>query len=280
MIIYFTNHRNPEKDLLSKENLRQTLRLILANAFTDSEADRKITAVVQDIFARCPSLFSTILPRSELGSDTTLEEDDEDERHVWSDNAHQQVSVIGCKSARYCREQLLLPTRASQMESSFRVALRDAYGADYGMPNIAQFDVSTFQWCKKLSFFDNKTQRRVTLQDRDFTRVKRGNTEGIVRIDHIFIHNWDNQRRVFIRATEVNTTPSYDGILGCQILGLQPEKTTTIGLPAIGAERLYIIPVAEDPIHPATANGRVAKLKLGGPESRDLLWIDRSLEWL
>jgi hypothetical protein len=198
---------------------------------------------------------------------------------VWSDNAHQRVSLIGCKSGKFCREQLLLPTRSSQMDANFRVALRDAYGADYGKPNIAQFDASTFQWCKKLSFFDNKSQRRVTFRDNDFVYVKHGNTEGIVRIDHIFIHNWDDQRRAFIRATKVSLTPSYDEVLGCKILGLQPENMITIGLPAIGAERLYIIPVAQDPVHLAT-DGRVAKLKLGGPESHHFLWIDQSLQWL
>ena len=43
-MIYYTNHRNPEKDLLSKENLRQTLRLILANAFTDRVVAGRVRA--------------------------------------------------------------------------------------------------------------------------------------------------------------------------------------------------------------------------------------------
>ena len=67
--------------------------------------------------------------------------------------------------------------------------------------------------------------------------------------------------------------------LSVKILRLQPEKTATIDLPAIGAERLYIIPIAQNLAHPAT-DGRVAKLKLGGSEYRGLLWIERSLQWL
>ena len=53
----------------------------------------------------------------------------------------------------------------------------------------------------------------------------------------------------------------------------------TIGLPVISAEQLYIIPIAQDPVHPAT-DGRVAKLKLGRPESYHFLLIDQSLQWL
>jgi hypothetical protein len=49
-----------------------------------------------------------------------------------------------------------------------------------------------------------------------------------VRIDHIFIHNWDVQHRAFIRAAEVNITPLYDEVLECKILRLQPEKTATV----------------------------------------------------
>jgi hypothetical protein len=277
--IYNTNHRNPEKDLLSKQNIRQTLRLTLANAFTESEADRFITATIQHIFIQCPSLFRTLLPRSELN---TAEEDEEDERYVCADAQHRQVSVIGCIPTKYCREELFLPARASLMDSAFRTALRDAYGADYGIPNIAQFDSSTFQYGKKLSFVD-ETQRRKTLRIGDFVHVNRsrGDAQHIIRIDHIFIHNWDDQRRVFIRATEVDTTraPSFDPVLDCQVLRLHPEKTATIGLPAICTEQLYIIPVVKDPFHPST-NDRVAKLQLGGSDSVDLLWIEQSVQWL
>lgn len=35
--IYTTNHRYPKKDLLIKENLRQTLRFALANGFKEDK---------------------------------------------------------------------------------------------------------------------------------------------------------------------------------------------------------------------------------------------------
>ena len=37
--MYFTNHQNVEKALLGRENLQQTVRLILNNAFTQQEPE-------------------------------------------------------------------------------------------------------------------------------------------------------------------------------------------------------------------------------------------------
>jgi len=59
-VIYTTNHLRPERDLLQKENIRQTLRLVLAGSFID---DAEITRVVKEIYNSCPMLFSTLLPR-------------------------------------------------------------------------------------------------------------------------------------------------------------------------------------------------------------------------
>lgn len=46
--IFGTNHRNPEKDLLLKENLRQILRFLLAGAFARN--DSIATTLTKDIY--------------------------------------------------------------------------------------------------------------------------------------------------------------------------------------------------------------------------------------
>lgn len=46
-----------------RENLQQTVRFILANAFVVS--DPALTKLFHDIFAAAPTLFDTIIPRSE-----------------------------------------------------------------------------------------------------------------------------------------------------------------------------------------------------------------------
>ena len=55
LIIYLTNHRRPEKDLLTKENIRQTLHL-LADAFTQTDADLNVTHMISTFFILTTSL--------------------------------------------------------------------------------------------------------------------------------------------------------------------------------------------------------------------------------
>ncbi|KAN0076688.1 hypothetical protein V8E54_006830 [Elaphomyces granulatus] len=72
-VIYTTNHCNPEKDLLFKENLRQTNRFILANA-------------LHELYSQCPALFSGILPQSE-----GIEDFNEDDEDVKSDDQRRET---------------------------------------------------------------------------------------------------------------------------------------------------------------------------------------------
>jgi hypothetical protein len=144
--IYTTNHRNPEKDLLFKENLRQTIRFALANAFSNRYPT--LTNALHELHSQCPALFSGILPQSE-----EIEDSSEDDEDVKSDDQHRSPAAIGCIQAKFCRESLNLPTRATHMETAFRTALSEAYG-DYNMPNIVQFRNRKFQWCTKFSFTD------------------------------------------------------------------------------------------------------------------------------
>lgn len=68
--IFGTNYRNLEKDLLLKENLRQSLRFLLVGSFDDKLA----TTLVKDLYTQCPALFSTLLLYLEAISLTKAEE--------------------------------------------------------------------------------------------------------------------------------------------------------------------------------------------------------------
>jgi hypothetical protein len=104
LIIYLINHRRPEKDL-TKENIRQTLRLILADAFTQTEADLN-----QGIIRKLRGL----LPPSEQMSVEAREDiDEEDDEWVLQDGKHLCPMVTGCIRAKYCHDTLGLPTRLS-----------------------------------------------------------------------------------------------------------------------------------------------------------------------
>lgn len=95
--IYSTNYRNLEKDLLMKENLRQTLRLVLANGFKEDEV---ATQLVKDIHKACPSLFATILPRSEQTSLEPIDDDNNELEGIVGDSGHISPSAIGCIQAK------------------------------------------------------------------------------------------------------------------------------------------------------------------------------------
>jgi len=58
MKIFHTNFQNAERDFLFAENLRQVVRLILANAFRGPYPE--LTTVLQDIAATCPRLIDEI----------------------------------------------------------------------------------------------------------------------------------------------------------------------------------------------------------------------------
>jgi hypothetical protein len=154
-VVYNTNHHRVEKELLSKENMRLTLRLILSNAFND---EPRLTTIIHGIYAQCPSLFSTMLPKSEQSisgpTDEENDNNDDDGTQVMPDAQHTQPTVLGCIQAKYCRDTLGLPTRNINMTAVFSRALAESYGRDYGMPHIISFPNSTFQWCKKLLFTD------------------------------------------------------------------------------------------------------------------------------
>jgi hypothetical protein len=162
-IVYLTNHQNVEKALLARENLRQSIRLILSNAFADEEP--QLTALFLEMYADIPSLFDSLLPRSEteVYKSTNIELQDEGEASfnnlctkVEGDDAepnHIEPAVIGRIQAKYCKEKWDLPVRSSEMKPEFQSRLGKAY-RDYGMKNIISFGVGGIQWVKKLAFDD------------------------------------------------------------------------------------------------------------------------------
>jgi hypothetical protein len=57
------NQHGVERELLLRENTRQTARFVLENAFAHIEPE--ITQLIQGIYRSYPSIFQAILPRSE-----------------------------------------------------------------------------------------------------------------------------------------------------------------------------------------------------------------------
>ena len=103
-----------------------------------------------------------------------------------------------------------------------------------------------------------------------------------VRIDQIFVHSYNDERRLFITASPVDNTNAFDEILEYPVLSIMPsspDKPFIIGLPGIRPRSLYVVPVAVDTTEPSSGGG-IQKLTLSTNEETRLLWAERTLQWL
>ena len=159
-LVYSTNHINVEKALLRKEILNLTVRLIIMNAYKQS--DPELTDLIQRLYRSCPLLFESLMPRSEIedlaaaAAAADVDEADEDEPSVelQADDSHLRPSAIGCLPARHVRQVLGFPLRSSQMIAAFKELLTRAYDVYYSSPAILHFGKVNLQWVKKISFTD------------------------------------------------------------------------------------------------------------------------------
>jgi hypothetical protein len=129
--------------------------------------------------------------------------------------------------------------------------------------------------------FSSSTERRVVLAMGDFIRYGANST--IARIDQVFVHELSRKRRIFMKVTDVDTaiTGRKDELLDVPILRILPPFGTAIrfvGLPAIHAEKLYIVPVKKPRVQ---AGGRRSGLELGDSKSPgDLLHVPWTVQYL
>jgi hypothetical protein len=189
------------------------------------------------------------LPRSEYAS--LIGDEEEDEYWIEPDKQHKKPSVIGCIAAKHYHKVFRLPTKCSeredQMSQNFKNALSRAFREDYGMPNIVHFGSGAIRWRKKLAFDDPDTEHRIVFRLGEFIQHHGSN---VARIDHIFVHELDGKRRVFVALSRVDTSGNLrDEVLGFRLWTLQRKDVGAgldiIGLPSILAERVYLIPVTK-----------------------------------
>ena len=159
---------------------------------------------------------------------------------------------------------------------NFRGALRYAYAHDYDMPHMVQFGKKPIIWCKKLSFLDSTSERRITLACGDVV-IYREKQIGLLK--HIFVHETNlgaEHRRLFAVITPIDDTHLLDPILQLPRLRLRAsaieDELIIVGLPVIKAEKLYVIPVRT--INDTTL--AIAKLEIAD----ELLWVNWTLHYL
>jgi hypothetical protein len=162
--VYNTNHTNIEKALLGRENMQQTVRILLNNGMQDTDAE--LSAVFQELQEQCPTLFDTLLPRSEQNVDRPVI--DEEEVQFISSNMHRRPTATGYIPSSFIRTTLKLPVRISDLDKNehFSSLLTTAYMDSYKHKNVEEFGSKWLSWFKKVGFTD-----RYVAKETDFIYV-------------------------------------------------------------------------------------------------------------
>ena len=135
-IIYQSNFQHPELFLLEREQLQQTIRLVLADAF--NEDDFESHEIIRRVQETCPALFELLVPRSDLTLGGFEDEDEDADDEVGEDQS--AVKAIGRVTSEYVTFVWKLPTKATteSMPKAFRAAMREVYQQDFGQ-NVTHF---------------------------------------------------------------------------------------------------------------------------------------------
>ncbi|KAL9036395.1 MAG: hypothetical protein Q9180_004325 [Flavoplaca navasiana] len=244
-VVYQTNHVNVERLLLEHENLRQSVRLLLLDAWPDEE---QVTAVMKDIYRKCPTLFESLVSKSEQDSlrSSLIGIDDDDEITLQSDPLHQHVTATGRLKPKYCREVLKVPTRANDPLTTieFKTQLRRAFTQDYRQPNVIYLGPHGFQWCRKVGFTSGPSMRRYSFALGDFVLFQ---SSSIGRIDGLLVVRLSNDTspQLFLKLTIANPKGTLDPILEVPLYETSGHSTM-VGLPGLTPARPYLIPVISD----------------------------------
>lgn len=158
-----------------------------------------LTFLIYEIYQKCSSLFENLLSKSKQ-KELSIENDNEFELWIVSDNNYKKISTIDCFSIKYCREIFKLSTKASIDNRIIlfvmKIALRNAYVIHYLMSHIMHLDIAAIQWCKKLTFYNFQLKHRITFVMRNFVQIR--NQIEKTQLDYLFVHELNDFCRLFV----------------------------------------------------------------------------------
>lgn len=239
-----TNHQNPERDLLRRQSLEWTMRLLIQNGFPEYP---RLTHQMQDLFATCPKLFEAILPRSEQSAfDARVQEGASSaaaqDGGIATDPHHSGVIAGERVDEEYCKLTLKVPLTAARMPTNLRKDMQTAYRNHYEM-SVIPTDSRVLKWWGRFSFDDSISQRRIVYRQGDFVRHS---DDSIGLVKHIFTHkptrNKDDTSKLFVRIVPLHLGQGTDPLLVLPIgtLGTEQEEVT-VGLPTISGKKIWVV---------------------------------------
>ncbi|KAG6140097.1 hypothetical protein E4U25_005470 [Claviceps purpurea] len=250
--VLYTNYISAASTLLTRENIRLTIALLLRGAYAHdySEIDKHF----QQWRINCPALTRAMDPRlnelddEEANADPSEFKVDEDHRAVRGLHRLKRRPADG--------DDFTGITKSWKLEAShpFFVKLKRAYHRDYAqafMPALHQADL---RWFRKVAF-TTRNQKRFCFTVGHFLHISKGSSPDADfqygRLDGVVIHEQRHERQIFLvvcpaRERQSGTAHAEDKIIrGRPIYDLGSEQEI-IGLGRIKAEDIWMVPVGQD----------------------------------
>lgn len=163
-IIYKTNYRNLERDLLQRINFEIIVRFLLLGCSQISVTDKSVVKQLQRINILCLGLFNTLLLASErtIVQRLILGNNGEQESEVYEiyttaiveDDIYKNIKARSKLAVKQARQTLKLPQYSREAGTEFYTAITTAFRRDYKKPNVDLFYKVLLQQQKTVLFDD------------------------------------------------------------------------------------------------------------------------------
>lgn len=256
-----TNHRDVELHLLLHESRKKTVRFAIDGAF--DATNPTISGLFRAVASSCPTLLEYLLPASNR---CFLEPNETG--NIGSSANHVSPRVLGRLPALYL-DKAGLPTK-SLRQIVFDIELRMAYDRDYGRRNVHVLGAKSFIYYQRFTSVDQKEEKRLGYTAGTYITLKPPNSDALApiigRIEYIFTHQLRQINRLFVYVEVLEETGQNDYIIPSIPVLRATGRRVIYGLPAIGAQRLYILSISRV--------GARAFTQAGGVEAEDdkLFW--------
>ncbi|KAL7624010.1 hypothetical protein AAE478_001475 [Parahypoxylon ruwenzoriense] len=249
-VVYTTNHRAPEKDLFHWENVTQTIRFLLLDAFADT--DNELTAQLQKLNKTMPTLFSFILRGIRVVNENQENEDDDEiADNSWTvqhsvvfklkkmDGIPDNASVVGRLNTKSCRETHL-PTKESQMDPQLRSLVTNSYNHDYNRQVTIMGSSQVLKWWKRISWDERDLStglpKRVTKNRGQYVEYTDAQGPHYGRLDHILTHD-----------AVLAQNDAVDSLTGLRVYKHECFPKVVVGLTKLSATNVYMVPFKTEP---------------------------------
>lgn len=255
--------------LFAKDVVRQSIRLGLAGAWAHNFPD--LEQAMNGLKTACPHLMDSLLPTAEHGN---VEIEDEAGQSVQEDPTHHKVALslkgfcLHSEATNYFQVQSTTDPLRLDARHPFAIHLREAFGRDYDIHNIARISTQhRIRWFQRLAFTNpfvtktpcgrllltmiyRTTKKRSVYNVGDYVEVA-GNVVCLAQYLSIRFRHHQHPYLFIIGYPVIEFVDDQDGhlirdfVLDLPVYMMTREQCI-FGLPVLTGDRLYLINAPED----------------------------------